>query len=118
VTEPFRTGDIEEDVEIGEEVENIGRPATTSLVAVRVPQDLLARVNSYAQTHGLTLSDVLRDGAEQLVSGTVRIDAHYITGAVIYGTQLQPAPPASAAQGRLVREKRDYKPTPSYAESA
>lgn len=118
MTDPIRTGDIEEDVEFGVEVENVGRPTGTSLVAVRVPHDLLARMNAFAKRHGMTVSDVIRTGAEQLVSGTVRIDAHYITGATIYGRQLQPAPPANASQARLVNEKREPKPKVRYAESA
>lgn len=118
MTDPIRTGDIEEDVEIGEEVENVGQPATTTLVAVRVPQDLLARVNNYAQTHGITISEVLRTAADQLVSGTVRISAHYTSGHVIFGTMLQPAPPVRATvRARLVGEKRDPVES-SYALSA
>jgi hypothetical protein len=99
--------DIEEDVEIGEEVENTGRPSATSLVAVRVPLDLLARMNDYAQAHAVTVSDVLRTGAEQLVSGTIRLDAYYVTGGTIYGSHIQPAPAALGAPAWVEEHRRE-----------
>lgn len=61
--------DPEEDVELGEEVEAKRKPGT-ALVAVRVPSELLERVQLYARGRGLTVSDALRLGAEQLVAGS------------------------------------------------
>lgn len=61
--------DPEEDVELGEEVDARRKPGT-ALVAVRVPSELLERVQLYARGRGLTVSDALRLGAEQLVAGS------------------------------------------------
>lgn len=113
MTDQKRPRHAEEDVEIGEEVENTSRPSATSLVAVRVPHDLLSRMNEYAQAHGLTVSDVLRTGAEQLLAGTVRLSAHYVTGGTIYGTTMQPAPPATVAPAWAEEIRRE----PARAES-
>jgi hypothetical protein len=101
MTDELRPRDVDEDVEVGEAVENIARPSGTSLVAVRVPHDLLARMNEYAQRHDLTVSDVLRSGAEQLISGTVHFRAHYVTGGTLYGALVQPAPPAIGTPARF-----------------
>lgn len=57
--------DRDEDVVLGDEVK-VRRRTGTALVAVRVQAELLARIQAYAQARGLTVSDVLRMGAEQL----------------------------------------------------
>lgn len=61
--------DPDEDIELGEEVEATRKPGM-SLVAVRVPSELLESVQLYARARGLTVSDALRLGAEQLVAGS------------------------------------------------
>ena len=61
--------DPDEDVELGDEVEAKRKPGT-ALVAVRVPSDLLERLQGYARTRGVTVSEALRLGAEQLVTGS------------------------------------------------
>lgn len=111
--DPIRTGDIEEDVQVGEVVESSRRPSGTSLVAVRVPHDLLARISRYAETHGVTVSEVLRRGAERLVGGTFVFDAYYATGTTIYGRLVQPAPPASGSPSTLRETKRSPEATSS-----
>lgn len=73
--------DPEEDVELGEEVA-ARRRVGSSVVAVRVPADLLRRVDIFARDHGMTVSDVIRQGAEQLVGARV----HFATGARIYSS--------------------------------
>jgi hypothetical protein len=65
------------EVVLGEEVEVRRRPSTGSLIGVRVGRDLLGRINAYGQARGMTVSQVLREGAEALVSGQVVIN--YVT---------------------------------------
>ncbi len=67
----------ESDVVLGEEVDVRRRTSPGSLVAVRVGRDLLARINEYGQARGMTVSQVLREGAEALVSGQVVVN--YVT---------------------------------------
>ncbi len=42
------------------------RPAAIKL---RLPSSLLDRLRRWAQTHGTTVSDILRDGAEERMKG-------------------------------------------------
>ncbi len=60
--------DPETDVEIGEEVA-VRRKTGSALVAVRVPTELLRQIQQYATAQQVTVSDVLRTGAERLVRG-------------------------------------------------
>ena len=55
----------DEDVELGEEVK-VRRRGGTALVAVRLSTELLGRVQAYAKASGLTVSEVLRMGAESI----------------------------------------------------
>lgn len=56
----------DEDIELHEEVE-VRRKKGSGLVAVRLSSELLHRVQAFAQERGLTMSDVLRMGAERVV---------------------------------------------------
>lgn len=75
--------DPEEDVELGEEVPMATRPSGAAVVGVRIPRDLLVRINEYGKLRGMTVSEVLRQGAERLVTGTVQL--HHVSGATVYG---------------------------------
>ncbi|MEO7296926.1 MAG: hypothetical protein ABIZ57_12390 [Candidatus Limnocylindria bacterium] len=57
--------DPEEHVELGAQVEARTGGTAGANVAVRVPRDLLARISAYASLRGLTISEVLREGAER-----------------------------------------------------
>ena len=63
--------DPEEDVELGAQVEARTRGTAGAVVAVRVSRDLLARISEYAKLRGMTVSEVMREGAERLVAGTM-----------------------------------------------
>lgn len=58
--------DPDAEVDLGEEVQVRRRPGS-GIVAVRVPTELLGRIQRYARGRGLTVSEVLRDGAARLV---------------------------------------------------
>lgn len=90
-----------DEVELGEEVTNVA-PRSASTVAVRVSSDLLARITDYAQLRGLTLSDVLRTGAELLLAGNQPIDLYYVSGPPTYGRNIHYGPAASAPSPRRV----------------
>lgn len=62
--------DPETDVVLGDEVLWVRRTTGSAIVAVRVPSQLLTKIASYGVQHGLTLSDVLRTGAEYLIGGS------------------------------------------------
>jgi hypothetical protein len=59
--------DPETDVALGEEVAWTRRTTGTAIVAVRVSTELLAKMGDYGAERGMTLSDVLRTGAERLM---------------------------------------------------
>lgn len=61
--------DHDEDIELGEEVA-VRRKKGSALVAVRVPTNLLHQIQAFARDRSLTVSDVLRVGAERLVQET------------------------------------------------
>lgn len=92
---------LEEDVELGEQVEVRTRPQAGAVVAVRVSKDLLARVNEYGRLRGLTVSDVLREGAERLVTGTVNL-THYVSGAQVEGPGITPGSPSRGGSSRTI----------------
>lgn len=94
--------DLEEDVELGEEVEARVKRTGTALVAVRVPRDLLARINEYGQLRQITVSEVLRVGAERLVGGTPRL--RHVSGAPFYGQGVSTEPSAQGGSLRSYRE--------------
>lgn len=58
--------DREEEIELGVEV-SASRGRGSALIGVRVPTGLLRQIQGYAQARGLTVSAVLRLGAEKLV---------------------------------------------------
>ena len=60
--------DPETDVVLGPKV-SARRRTGTALVAVRVSTALLGDIQAYGSEHGMTLSDVLRSGAERLIRG-------------------------------------------------
>ncbi len=63
--------DPDEDVELGAHVEaRVRGVAGGSVVAVRVPRDLLAQMNEYGRLRGMTVIDVLLQGAERVIGGT------------------------------------------------
>lgn len=88
MTDPKRTTDPEADVELGARVETNPKTARMrgAVMAVRLSPDLLARLNEYAIARHLTVSEVIRRAAEQLVSGVGQAQgAVYQTGALLVG---------------------------------
>ena len=66
----------DEDVQLGREV-SARRRRGSALLAVRVSDELLHSIQEYAQARGLTVSDVLRLGAEQVTGqGIVTAFSH------------------------------------------
>ena len=53
------------------------------MVAVRLTADLLERINAYARANGLTISDVLRQGAEHLIAGTRDLGPVTVSGTIV-----------------------------------
>lgn len=93
--------DPEEEVELGEEVAVTKRPSGAAVVGVRVPRDLLVRINEYGQLRGMTVSEVLRHGAERLVTGTVQL--HHVSGATVYGPGVTGGSPSQGGSLRSFR---------------
>lgn len=96
-----KSSDPEEDVELGAQVEARTRGTAGAVVAVRVPRDLLARISRYAGLHGLTVSQVMREGAERLVAGTVDL-AHYVSGPRVEGPRVIPGSPSRGGSSQTV----------------
>jgi hypothetical protein len=93
--------DPELDVELGEQVDVAPRKRKgAALVAVRLSADLLERVDEYARANGLTLSDVLRQGAERVIAGPTDAGPFIASSTIVFpGTgQFQALP--SGGQGR------------------
>jgi len=96
-----RSLDPEEDVELGAQVEARTRGTGGAVIAVRVPRDLLARISEYARLHGVTVSEVVRDGAERLVAGTVDL-AHYVSGPHVDGPRIIPGSPSRGGSSQTL----------------
>ncbi len=93
--------DQEEDIELGAQVEARTRGLAGAVVAVRVPRDLLARISEYAKLRGLTVSEVMREGAERLVGGTVQL-THYVSGARVDGPRVIPGSPSHGGRSQTM----------------
>ncbi len=104
-----RSNDPEEDVELGAQVEARTRGTAGAVVAVRVPRDLLARISEYASLRGLTVSEVMREGAERLVGGTVNL-AHYVSGPRVEGPRVIPGSPSRGGSSQTVDADEVVKP--------
>lgn len=76
--------DQEEVVELGRRVE--ARTGRSSVVAVRVSADLLERASAYARSNGTTVSEVFRDGVEQILSAGSSHKAVNVTGLYVFGS--------------------------------
>src|SRR5688572_15559974 len=85
-----------ESVELGDEIRLKTGKGTGPVVAVRMPRDLLARINRYAQDHGTTVSDVLRQGAESMVSGVTDLGPVYVSGVTVHGPRAVTGTPSFA----------------------
>lgn len=101
--------DPEEDVALGAQVEARTRGTAGAVVAVRVPRDLLARISEYASLRGLTVSEVMREGAERLVGGTVNL-AHYVSGPRVEGPRVIPGSPSRGGSSQTVDADEVVKP--------
>jgi len=88
-----RRKDVDDEVELGAQVEARTRGRAGAVVAVRVPRDLLARISEYAKLRGLTVSGVMREGAERMVGGTVQL-THYVSGPRVDGPRVIPGSPS------------------------
>lgn len=64
-----RSVDPADDVQLGAQVEARVPGTAGAVIAVRVPRDLLVRISDYATVRGLSVTEVLREGAERLVGG-------------------------------------------------
>lgn len=96
-----RSIDPEEEVELGAQVEARTRGTAGAVVAVRVPRDLLARISEYARLRGLTVSEVMREGAERLVGGTVQMN-HYVSGPRVDGPRVVPGSPTRGGRSQTM----------------
>lgn len=96
-----RSIDAEEEVELGAQVEARTRGTAGAVVAVRVPRDLLARISEFARLRGLTVSEVMREGAERLVGGTVQMD-HYVSGPRVDGPRVIPGSPTRGGRSQTM----------------
>lgn len=104
-----RSTDPEEEVELGAQVEARTRGTAGAVVAVRVSRDLLARINEYGRLRGMTVSEVMREGAERLVGGTVNL-AHYVTGPRVDGPRVIPGSPSRGGSSQTVDADEVVKP--------
>lgn len=96
-----RSADPEEDIELGAQVEARTRGSAGAVIAVRVPRDLLARINEFAKLRGMTVSEVMREGAERLVGGTVDL-THYVSGPKVDGPRVIPGSPSRGGRSQTV----------------
>lgn len=100
-----------EDLRLGPEVPAKPSKGGTAIVAVRLSHDLLARVSAYARRREMTLSDVLRQGAEQIVAGAAPLP-HYVSGTLrIESPTVQPFP-MTAGGGWVVESADETLPRP------
>jgi hypothetical protein len=64
-----RTNQLDTDYVLGDEVAATPRRrSTTALVAVRVPNELLGRIQRVAAQRDATVSDLVREGLEQVLT--------------------------------------------------
>jgi len=91
----------EEEVDLGAQVEARTRGTTGAVVAVRVPRDLLARISEYANLRGQTVSEVMREGVERLVGGTVQLN-HYVSGPRVEGPRVIPGSPSRGGRSQTM----------------
>lgn len=61
--------EYDDEIQIGEEVQNSEAPRSV-LLAARVPIDLAVSIDEYARGRGISVSEVIRRGVQQLISGT------------------------------------------------
>jgi len=107
--------DPEEDVELGEEVAVRSPRPSGPVVAVRMSRDLLARISDYAQLRGLTVSDVMREGAAVLIRGTVQLGPTYITGVQAEGRSVVSGSPSRGGQMTITKDYESAEQTPPFA---
>ena len=91
----------EEEVDLGAQVEARTRGTAGAVVAVRVPRDLLARISEYANLRGQTVSEVMREGVERLVGGTVQLN-HYVSGPRVEGPRVIPGSPSRGGRSQTM----------------
>lgn len=53
------------------------------MVAVRLSADLLERVDTFARANGVTMSDVLREGAERVLAGSDYVGPLIVSGTIV-----------------------------------
>lgn len=97
----IKSKDPEEDIELGAQVEARTRGAAGAVVSVRVPRALLARISEYASLRGLTVSEVMREGAERFVDGTVPLNRH-ASGATVNGPRIIPGSPTRGGRSQTI----------------
>lgn len=98
--------DPNEDLDLGPEAPAKPSKGGMAIVAVRLSRDLLARLSSYAKRRDMTMSDVLRQGAEQMVSGAVPTP-HYVSGTVKIESPTVQSYPMAAGGGWIVKRDSD-----------
>ena len=91
----------EEEVDLAAQVEARTRGTAGAVVAVRVPRDLLARISEYANLRGQTVSEVMREGVERLVGGTVQLN-HYVSGPRVEGPRVIPGSPPRGGRSQTM----------------
>jgi hypothetical protein len=91
----------EEEVDLAAQVEARTRGTAGAVVAVRVPRDLLVRISEYANLRGQTVSEVMREGVERLVGGTVQLN-HYVSGPRVEGPRVIPGSPSRGGRSQTM----------------
>lgn len=104
--------DREEDIKLGEMVASKASKSRGPVVAVRLSPDLLARLTEYAQARGLTVSEVVRRGAEQILFGAVASGPVYYSGSELHGPGLVHGSPATGSARSLQRGLEGESDTP------
>ena len=99
--------DPDSEVDLGERVDINPKTVRTrgADMAERLSPDLLARVTQYATARDMTISEVMRRGVEQLLSGQFQPpNVVYHTGAVLVGPGIVHGSPVSGT-GQSLRSE-------------
>lgn len=98
----------DERVDLGEEVRARRTTRGSPVVTVRLPEHLFERVARYAEDHGLTVSELVRQAVDQLITERTP-GPTYVSGTlvVIHGTGMLQGLP-STGMARSQREEIDH----------
>lgn len=95
---------MNEEIEIGDRVEATVSQGAGAVVAVRVPRDLLVRIQDYGVLRGMSVSAVIREATERLVAASP--GAFYVTTrAHISGPCVISGSPSLGGSSRFVQNE-------------